>query len=368
MRSVFHILLVIMLKAAFCQASELVNLTVNRMTEPKGIVRTGQFSWQIISEENDVRQLAYHIKVASTPEGLHGGPALMWDSDRRESSDMVQVFYQGRRFPYEGTVYWRLEVWLSNNEHLKSPIQKIETGSKSTIWNGTLITKKDNEQRDYFYYLRWLHTLQVNQADNGQLFQPIPDDTLGIPVDNVAAVLYSLYKDEGDVKVLYDYYNMVYRWMKFRCEKDSTISSQLLSMMKEMAQQQNLHADVMEYGRLRSDSTEYKPYWLYTDEPAWCGGAITQATSSIAYNRVEVTIPSLSEQNKSDVSHKCPYGVINSKWKKEDGDIINWEIQLPVGVQAHVTYPKGYADNEGKRSLVLGSGGWMLRIMPVVEN
>ncbi|MBQ9525661.1 MAG: hypothetical protein IJR69_11170 [Bacteroidaceae bacterium] len=366
MKSFLQILAVCLLNITFSNASELTNLKVNRMQNPIGIVRTGQFSWQIESEENDVRQLAYHIKVASTPEGLQGGPTMMWDSERRESADMVQVFYQGRRFPYESTIYWQLEVWLSNDEHLQSPVLEIQTGRKGTEWNANSVTKADT-QHDYFYYLRWLHSLQMKQADSGELFLPVPDDTLAIPVDRVAGVLYSLYKDEGDVKALYDYYYMVKRWMSFQCQKDSTISSQLITIMNEMAQRINLQADVFELQRLHGDSTLYEPYWLYADEPAWCGGAIRQTTSSIAYNRVEITIPSLQESDKGAAAHECPYGFIHSKWSKEEEGNISWEIQLPVGVQAHVIYPKGYADDEGGRSVALGSGSWMLRLIPDVE-
>jgi hypothetical protein len=184
----------------------------------------------------------------------------------------------------------------------------------------------------------------------------------------VAGVLYSLYKDEGDVKSLYDYYNMVKRWMMFQCQKDSTISSQLISMMTEMAQRMSLQADVFELTRFRGDSTLYEPYWLYADEPAWCGGSIRQTSSSIAYKRVEITIPSLRESDKGTAAHECPYGLIHSEWSKEEGGNISWEIQLPVGVQAHVIYPKGYADDEGGRSVALGSGRWMLRLLPDVES
>ena len=350
-----------------CHASELTNLRVNRMTNPKGIVRKGQFSWQIISEENDIRQLAYHIKVASTEEGLQGGPTLMWDSERRESSDMIQIFYQGRRFPYESTVYWQLEVWLSNDEHLKSPVQIIKTGSKGSEWNGTPVTKNE-EKHDYFYYLRWLHTLQMNQADSGELFLPVPNDTSSISVDRVAAILYSLYKEEGDVKALYDYYNMVNRWMMFRCQKDSTVSSQLISMMTEMAQCQNLQSDVLAYSRLRSDTTAYAPFWLYTDEPEWCRGAITQTASGIAYNRVDMTIPSHTEISRDSITHECPYGSIRSEWIKEEGGAISWEIQIPVGVQARLLYPKGYADEDNQHSQVIGSGCWIVRLLPMVYD
>ena len=347
----------------FCMASELTNLKVNRMLEPEGIVRMGQFSWQIISDDNNVHQIAYHIKVASTEEGLKGGPTLMWDSERRESSDMVQVFYQGRRFPYSSTVYWQLEVWLSNDEYLQSDIQRIQTGRKGSVWNGTPVTKAD-EQHDYFYYLRWLHTLLMNQSDSGELFDPVPDDENAIPVSRAAAVLYSLYRDEGDIKALYDYYNMVKRWMMFQCQKDSTVSRQLIGMMSEMAQRQNLQADILEYNRIKGDSTVYEPYWLYVDEPKWNDGSIRQTSSSIAYSRVEISIP--SKQDNGDITHECPYGTISTKWSKEESGAISWEIELPVGVQANVLFPEGFADDEGLRSKVLGSGCWLLRIVPVV--
>ena len=362
MKRLLLIFIATLLNMAVTEASELRNLKVNRMLTPYGIVRTGQFSWQIASEENNVRQLAYHIRVASTEEGLQGGPTMMWDSERRESADMIQVYYQGRRFPYDSTIYWQLDVWLSNNEHLQSPVQKIKTGSKGQGWNESPVTKAD-VQHDYFFYRRWLHTLMMNQAESGELQQPVPDDTSAIPVDQVAAVLYSLFKEEGDVKALYDYYNMVRQWMTYRCQKDSTVSTQLIHLMSEMAQRQNLQADVHEYSRLKGDSITYEPYWLYADEPAWCRGAIRQAESSIAYNRVELTIPSIGNKNSKDsISHECPYGTIHSKWSRAEGKTILWEIMIPVGVQARVHYPKDYADEEGKTSKILGSGKWEIKL------
>lgn len=355
------IVIAAMLSIAFVEASELRNLRVNRMANPQGIVRTGHFSWQIVSEENNIHQLAYHIKVASTEEGLQGGPTLMWDSERCESSDMVQVFYQGRRFPYDSTIYWQLEVWLSNNEHLQSPVQKIQTGSKGKDWNSEPVTEAD-VQHDYLYYLRWLNTLQMNQSEKGELFRPLPNDTSVIPVERVAAVLYSLYIEEGDVSALYNYYNMVKNWVMFRCRRDNTVSSQLIDIMRQMAQLQNQQGDLWEYNNLKADSTTYEPFWLYPDEPAWCGGAISQTPSSIAYKRVEITIPSLDDKSEDKVFHHCPYGTISSEWNRGDGDAIIWEIKIPVGVQARVLYPQDYVDEAGEHSHILGSGKWELKL------
>ena len=161
MKRLLFIILALVSGIAVTQASELRNLRVNRMSHPQGIVRTGQFSWQIVSEENDVYQVAWYIKVASTREGLQGGPTMMWDSERREGADMVQVYYQGRRFPYDSTVYWQLEVWLSNNEHLQSPVQEFHTGSKGTVWNSTPLTA-DEPRQDYFRYLTQQELIQKN--------------------------------------------------------------------------------------------------------------------------------------------------------------------------------------------------------------
>ena len=360
MKRLLFIILALVSGIAVGGASELRNLCVNRMQDPHGLVRTGQFSWQIVSEENDVYQVAWYIKVASTREGLQGGPTMMWDSERREGADMVQVYYQGRRFPYDSTVYWQLEVWLSNNEHLQSPVQEFHTGSKGTVWNSTPLAT-DEPRQDYFRYLRWLHTLMIHQAESGELFQPEPGDILAIPADRAAAVLYSLYREEGDVKSLYDYYNMVRQWMYFRCQQDSTVSAQLIDMMTEMARQQNLQGDVIAYSRIKVDSTAYEPFWLYTDEPAWCGGAIRQSASGIAYNRVEIMIPSLDSEPEGHITHECPYGTISSEWSKS-GDELTWNIQIPVGVRAQIRYPEGYVDAEGNTDYYIGSGSWELKL------
>lgn len=354
----------LVLSMADIAASELQNLRVNRMQAPSGIVRTGQFSWQIVSEENNVRQIAYYIKVASTKEGLQGGPTMMWDSERRESADQVQVYYQGRRFPYDSTVYWQLEVWLSNNEHLQSPVQEFRTGSRGTVWNGRPVTQAE-ERHDYLYYLRWLRTLMISQAGNGELFQPVAEEEEhAIPAERAAAVLYSLYKEEGDMKAVYDYYDMVRRWVDYLYEKDSTVSSRLIEMVTEMAQCQNRQADVTALRRLRTDTTAYAPFWLYTGEEEWCGGAIRQADSGIAYNRTEITIPCPDGKPRGQITHECPYGTISSEWSRGEDNAIMWNIRIPVGVQAILVYPGGYTDEGGDTTSVIGSGQWEVRLIP----
>ena len=110
--------------------SDLKGFRVCRMTEPAGIVRTAQFSWQIESKKLNVMQTAYRLRVATSMSDLKAGRNLLWDSERTNSSESVAVPYQGRRLPYQSQVYWQVEVWLSTGECLKSPVQSFLTGLK----------------------------------------------------------------------------------------------------------------------------------------------------------------------------------------------------------------------------------------------
>ena len=110
--------------------SDLAGFRVCRMTEPVGIIRTAQFSWQTVSKKPNVQQLAYRIRVATSKDDLKIGSNLLWDSGQTTSDESINVPYQGRRLPYESRIYWQVEVWLNTGEHLESPVQSFLTGLK----------------------------------------------------------------------------------------------------------------------------------------------------------------------------------------------------------------------------------------------
>ena len=93
-------------------ASDLKGFRVCRMTEPTGINRTAQFSWQTVSNKNNVVQTAYRLRVATSKSDLKAGRNLLWDSERTTSDESVAVPYQGRRLPYQSRIFWQVEVWL----------------------------------------------------------------------------------------------------------------------------------------------------------------------------------------------------------------------------------------------------------------
>ena len=127
-------------------ASDLKNFRVCRMSEPVGIVRTAQFSWQIESNKPNVKQLAYRLVAATSKDDLKSGNNLLWDSERIISDESVNVPYQGRRLPYQSKVFWQVEVWLNTGEHIKGPVQSFLTGLKQFLPEAQWIGKDDADK------------------------------------------------------------------------------------------------------------------------------------------------------------------------------------------------------------------------------
>ena len=195
--------------------SKLTGFSVCRMTEPAGITRTAQFSWQIQSKSPNVWQTAYYIRVATSEEELQGGSGQLWDSGRTNSAESISVPYQGRRLPYQSRIYWQVEVWLSTGEHLKSPVQTFQTGLKQfderAQWIGSNETEnsKSSNSRSFDLPARYLRhdfsvsgkvrraTLYVSTIGYGQAYingKPVSPDVFGtLQTDWNRTVYYNTY-------------------------------------------------------------------------------------------------------------------------------------------------------------------------------
>ena len=195
--------------------SDLTGYRVCRMTEPVGITRTAQFSWQSKSSKPNVKQMAYRLLVGTTKSDVEAERNLLWDSGRRNSDESVAVPYQGRRLPYESRIFWQVEVWLSTGEHLISPVQSFLTGLQQfqadAQWIGKddadRIIKGDNDSRDLpARYLRRTFyvngkvrraTLYISGMGWGQTYingKPVSKDVFGtLQTDYTKTVYYNTY-------------------------------------------------------------------------------------------------------------------------------------------------------------------------------
>jgi len=79
---------------------------------PVGIdVEHPRLSWQLFSDEQNIVQSAYEIRVASSEKELSSGSKQLWNSGKIESDQSVNVVYGGPTPESMQRVYWQVRVW-----------------------------------------------------------------------------------------------------------------------------------------------------------------------------------------------------------------------------------------------------------------
>lgn len=134
----FTAFLLLCCSSAFAQVS-LQNLRCELLQDPQGIdVLQPGLSWEIVSDERDVKQTEYHILVASSVDKLTEHDADVWNSGKIKSAESVYNRYAGPALKSKNKYYWKVKV--STN--------KGETGwSKPASWLMGLLHYKDWEGR-----------------------------------------------------------------------------------------------------------------------------------------------------------------------------------------------------------------------------
>lgn len=118
----------------FCTISFFVNakpqvgkLVTEYHHNPIGIdVKKPRFSWQLISNAQNVLQMAYEIRVADSPKNLGIKSAQIWNSGQTESDKSVNVEYGGPALESMERAYWQVRVWDNNG--------KVSTWSEPAFW------------------------------------------------------------------------------------------------------------------------------------------------------------------------------------------------------------------------------------------
>ena len=97
-------------------ASAPTHLRCEFRKDPLGIdVANPRLAWNLetgdLKPERGVRQNAYQVLVASTPELLAKDQGDLWDSGKVASGDSTQVPYQGKSLATAQTCYWKVRFW-----------------------------------------------------------------------------------------------------------------------------------------------------------------------------------------------------------------------------------------------------------------
>jgi len=89
-------------------------LTCDSWTNPQGIdVPDPVLSWTINnkSSQRNIRQTAYQILVASSPEKLLAGLGDVWNSGKVKSDRMGQISYNGKALQSAVKYWWKVKIW-----------------------------------------------------------------------------------------------------------------------------------------------------------------------------------------------------------------------------------------------------------------
>jgi alpha-L-rhamnosidase len=107
--------------------TQVVNLVCEYFVNPIGIdVQNPRLSWQIFSDEQNVMQTAYEIRVADSPENLSKKNRLIWNSEKVTGDNSVNVEYGGPELQSMQRAYWQVRFWDSND--------KVSDWSKPAFW------------------------------------------------------------------------------------------------------------------------------------------------------------------------------------------------------------------------------------------
>jgi alpha-L-rhamnosidase len=141
-------------------ASELLvaGLKTEFLETPIGLeVAAPRFSWRLVASRRDVRQTAYRVVVASSPDVLATGQGDLWDSGVVRTDRCFEVGYDGLPLKSRQRAFWRLWVW-DDKDVVASAESWFEMGLlERADWLGSWLTVEDEEEAaDRAAGLRWI--------------------------------------------------------------------------------------------------------------------------------------------------------------------------------------------------------------------
>ena len=111
------------------------HLRTENLTNPIGLdVLQPYFSWQLISDQRNVMQSAYEIRVATDAAALVKGEGS-WKSGKITSDQSIHVPYKGAALASGKKYYWQVRVWDNNG--------KASAWSAVSFWQMGLLQAAD---------------------------------------------------------------------------------------------------------------------------------------------------------------------------------------------------------------------------------
>jgi alpha-L-rhamnosidase len=92
-------------------------LRCEQLTDPYGIdARQPRLTWQIEGDQRDLRQVAYQVLVASSPENLSKDKGDLWNSGKVVTDQSLMIPYAGVPLKSRKACFWKVRVWTNAGE------------------------------------------------------------------------------------------------------------------------------------------------------------------------------------------------------------------------------------------------------------
>ena len=127
------------------------NLKCEYLVNPIGIdTISPRFSWLLIHEERNQKQIAYQILVASNKELLKSNTGDLWDSGKIESDLHFNVIYDGISLKSDSTYFWIVKWWDKHGvESDYSSIASFSTAlMEKSDWKAKWISRSEFTDKD----------------------------------------------------------------------------------------------------------------------------------------------------------------------------------------------------------------------------
>lgn len=121
--------------------STVQNMTVELCSNPLGLdVPHPRLSWQLKANVNNVRQKAYQIMVATSPDGLNSGHNVVWNTGKVNSDHSILIPYEGKVLKARQKYYWKVKVWTNKGAtDWSAPGQWTMALTDSSDWQASWI-------------------------------------------------------------------------------------------------------------------------------------------------------------------------------------------------------------------------------------
>ena len=242
----------IILSSGFVFAQSGINLQeleCEMLENPLGIdVVQPRLSWKIETNKSQVMQEAYHIMVASSREKLQNDEADLWDSEKVNSDQSINITYNGKELDSKDKAFWKVKIWTNKGE---------SDWSETNFWSMGILTYAEWKSTRWIGYNQLFPGESVSQFSrlsaryvrkNLELEKPIKEAKIYL----MGMGLYELYINGNQIgdQVL----------APVPTDYTKNVKYNVFDVTEELSEGKNVIGTILGNGRYFAMRQEYKPY------------------------------------------------------------------------------------------------------------